>query len=99
MACKEIAMRTNEHWDECNHVTSYLRAQNVALELKDIAKNSGYDPRGIKVLGKKEAIRRNIGRVGAIITWDEGPEEWPETCELSSDICVPYKGIMLLFYD
>jgi hypothetical protein len=74
-------------------------AQNVILELKDIARNSGYDPRGVKLHGKEEALRRNIGRVGALITWDEGPEEWPEFCELPYEVCDVLKGSMLVFYD
>lgn len=92
-------MRTEEHWKQCLNHKSYAMAQNAILELKDIAINSGYDPRGIKLHGKKEAMRRNIGRVGALITWEEGPEDWTEMCDLPYEVCDVIKGNMLVFYD
>jgi len=92
-------MRTREHWKECLSDEPYIMAQTVVLELKDIAKNSGYDPRGVKVHSKEEAMRRNIGRVGAFITWNEGPIGWTDFCDLPFEFCDVYEGSMLIFYD
>lgn len=92
-------MRTEAHWDECDGHNAYINAQVVCLELKDIAKNSGFDPRGVKIHSKKKAMALNIGRIGAMITWDEGPEGWLDMCELPIEICTSYKDSMLIFYD
>lgn len=91
-------MRTEEHWNECLMEDPYLNAQQVHLQLRDIAKNSGYDPRGVVLHTKKEAIKLNIGRIGAYITWDEGPADWLDRCELPITICSSFRGTMLIFY-
>lgn len=91
-------MRTEKHWEECLHEESYLFAQQVQMQLREIAKASGYDPRGVILHSKKEAIKLNIGRINAYITWDEGPEDWLEMCELPTSMCSQYRGSMLLFY-
>jgi len=91
-------MRTEKHWDECMANDSYLFANNVKMQLMEIAKSSGYDPRGVRLHSKKDAIKLNIGRVNAYITWDDGPCDWLEMCELPISVCSPFRGSMLLFY-
>lgn len=74
-------MRTKRHWEECKLLPSYIAAQRVALQLKEVAKSIGYDPKGIKVLSKQQS--HNNGRVAdSEVQWKEGPDNWPAFFEL-----------------
>ncbi len=74
-------------------------AQQAYFELVEIAKNSGYDPNNIKMFGKRDAMKLKIGRINAFITWELGPENWPDRCTLPNDVCSSVSGEMLVFYD
>tara|TARA_A200000113_G_scaffold211692_1_gene212573 strand:- start:177 stop:509 length:333 start_codon:yes stop_codon:yes gene_type:complete len=86
-------MRTKRHWEECKALLSYHVAQRVALQLKELARDKGYDPRGIKVLSKEQS--HNNGRISdSEVMWDEGPRNWPEEFEL-----VEYPGVWFESHD
>lgn len=82
-------MRTKRHWEECKTLPSYHAAQRVALQLKELAKSQGYDPKGIKVLSKEQS--HNCGRVSdSEVLWNEGPLDWPAQFDL-----VEYPGVWI----
>lgn len=85
----ENIMRTQRHWEECKTLPSYHAAQRVALQLKELARDKGYDPRGIKVLSKQQS--HNRGRVSdSEVLWDEGPVNWTTQFDL-----VEYPGVWI----
>lgn len=92
-------MRTKGHMEEVFEGEVFYIANHVFLQLKEIASASGYDPRGIKLNTKTDALDKGIGRVDAYITWLEGPEDWTTMCELPTDFCCVYDSSMLIFYD
>lgn len=94
-------MRTEAHWLEGEHVLSHREANRVALQLKELAKATGYDPRGVKVLSKRQIIDRGYGRAGSGITWLEGPLNWANDIEpfVIEDVCVTAHGNIIIFYD
>jgi hypothetical protein len=85
----ENVMRTKRHWEECKTLPSYFAAQRLALHLKEVARDKGYDPRGIKVLSKEQSHGK--GRVSdSEVQWTEGPDNWPAYCEL-----IEYPGVWI----
>lgn len=85
----EIVMRTQRHWEECKVLPSYLAAQRLALHLKEVARHKGYDPKGIKVLSKEQSHCN--GRISdSEVQWTEGPDNWPQHCEL-----IEYPGVWI----
>jgi len=68
-------MRTKAHWNECNNMASYHAAQNLALQLREKAKASGYDPRGIKVI-TREFTNKSGYHADSIVAWKDGPMNW-----------------------
>lgn len=74
-------------------------AQQAYFELVEIAKSSGYDPNGIKMFGKRDAMKLKIGRISSYITWEDGPENWTDNCSLPREVCSPMSDNMLVFYD
>lgn len=94
-------MRTKQHWEECNFSPSSHAAQSLALQLKETAKHSGYDPRGIKVLNKQQVAERGLS-AGSCVTWAEGPIGWAYFTDIISKIGVCYEAgndYTILFYD
>lgn len=74
-------MRTKRHWEECNRLTSYHVAQTIAQQLKEIAKENGFCPHGVRALTKEQT--RNLGfHADSMVRWDEGPENWPEIFQI-----------------
>lgn len=91
-------MRTREHWEECKALASYHAANNVALQLKELAKKEGYDPRGVKVLDKEHAGPF----ADSMVTWEEGPIGWALFMEMyhPPGVCVDrVNDHILTFYD
>ncbi|BDR25786.1 hypothetical protein RVBP17_1710 [Pseudomonas phage sp. 30-3] len=93
-------MRTKKHWDECLFSLSYETAQHMAFELKEFAKQAGFNPNGIKVLSKKQ-IHKYV-KADAAIMWGEGPECWANSLlfkDLLGVYVSTYKGNTILFHD
>jgi len=75
-------MQTKRHWEECNFKPSYIAANNIALQLKEFAKDLGYDPRDVNVYNKEQA-RRHGKRADAIVLWKAGPVDWVNEIQLT----------------
>lgn len=94
-------MRTEKHWEQCNNLASYHAAQNLALQLKEVAKTKGFDPRGIKVLSKKDT-RNTKMPADSLVRWNEGPLCWAYATELRKipNVCVDIvDDHTIAFYD
>jgi hypothetical protein len=77
----ENVMRTKRHWEECKSLPSYFAAQQVALQLKELARDKGYNPKGIKVLSKEQSYTK--GRISdSEVQWTEGPDNWANYCRV-----------------
>lgn len=94
-------MRSKKHWEQCKQLSSFMAANQVALELREIAKRDGYDMRGIHVLSKKKAYESGRN-ADAMVTWYEGPEDWSRAIEHDRFIGVHVEqlgGDRLTFHD
>lgn len=92
-------MRTEAHWEESKESESFREANQIALTLKELARNNGYDPKGIKILTKGRIIDSHYGRANSLVIWTEGPENWAYDFIVESISCVPYNETTLVFYD
>lgn len=94
-------MRTKAHWEQCKNLQSYHTAQSVALQLKEMAKDMGFSPHGVKVQSKQQA--HQSGSVAdARVIWPEGPEGWAKALSLKvfPGVSVEaHDGYSLSFYD
>lgn len=80
-------------------VEAHAMAQRVALQLREMAKDRGYDPRGIKVVTKGKACLK--ARAAAQVAWPEGPVNWARVIQVTPtyDVCVePTASDTLSFY-
>ena len=94
-------MQTTSHWNECKQLVSYHAAQQLCLHLQEVAKLKGYDPRGIRVLTKREVHR--LGQCAdSQVVWKNGPLGWPSLIDPTEihGVCMetnrPYS---ISFYD
>lgn len=94
-------MRTEKHWEETKSSLSYEVARYAAFQLQEHVKTLGYDPKGIKVLSKKQARNSFNTKADAILTWDEGPDNWATNVDLTerSGVCFTIKGNRIEYYD
>jgi hypothetical protein len=95
-------MRTNAHWKECESLNSYYHAQKLYFQLKEYAKEEGYDTKNLKVYAKKEVYERGFGKANSILIWKDGPAGWIENTYffLPDNVCYSiYDDSTLLFYD
>lgn len=51
-------------------------AEKLAHELREVAKASGFDHRGIKVISKKKLIKNEHTKADARVVWKNGPPGW-----------------------
>lgn len=82
------------------HLAALDMAQQVAWQLRELAKTRGYDPRGIKVLTKGKSCHKV--RADAQVSWKEGPENWAREIEIyESDLVFvePTSEDTLSFYN
>jgi len=97
----ENVMRTKRHWEECKSLPSYFAAQQVALQLKELARDKGYNPKGIKVLSKEQSYTK--GRISdSEVQWTEGPDNWANYCQVIEfpGVCVEaHSDNSISFYD
>lgn len=75
-------MRTKAHWELCKNLTSYHAAQHIGLQLKELARQQGLHPNGVKILSKQET-HANGKIADAQVTWSEGPINWTHELALS----------------
>lgn len=59
-------------------------AEKFAEELRELAKASGMDHRGIKVIPKKQLIKSKHTKADARVVWKDGPPGWQY--QISSNI-------------
>ena len=93
-------MRTKAHWNECNEMASYHAAQNLAFQLRDRAREKGFDPHGIKVI-TRQFTNKSGYHADSIVAWKEGPLGWANLMEF---ITIPGVHIeprcdVVTFYD
>lgn len=94
-------MRTQGHWDLCRLKISYIAAQNFALQLKEYARQIGYNPHGVKLLDK-QAADYNGSIADAQVCWIEGPDNWAKEIECKSilNVCIEVENSYTIsFYD
>lgn len=97
----EIVMKTESHWEECKQLGSYHAAQNLCLQLQELAKDKGYNPRGIKVRSKRDVYSAGEHADSQVI-WKEGPAGWPSQIQINEipGICLETnKPFTVSFYD
>jgi hypothetical protein len=51
-------------------------AEKFAQELRELAKASGFDHRGIKVIPKRKLIKNKHTKADARVVWPDGPPGW-----------------------
>ena len=94
-------MQTEEHWEMCKKLKSYVSAQIMAFQLRAVASDEGLDPNGIHVLSKKEV--KQIGNVAdAQVFWEDGPVDWALKTDLHNidGVCIEVHGSYAMsFYD
>lgn len=81
---------------------AYEFAVNVGLQLKELAKNRGLDPRGIKIHNKKFLSSFGKNTIDAQVSWHEGPIDWAYDIDLkpSFTVCTDIKdGYTISFYN
>lgn len=71
-------MKSKKHFDQCKNLASYCAAQRLGCHLKEVARENGYDPKGIKILDKS----KTNGLGDSSVTWNEGPNNWPTRLDL-----------------
>lgn len=93
-------MRTKAHWDACKEQASYHAAQNLAFQLKEIAKKEGYDPHGIRVLDKQTVLTQGKYYADAQVLWHEGPAGWTAAVDLTllPSVCVTIENDSTISY-
>lgn len=93
-------MQTKQHWQECNYLQSYIAANNIALQLKEFAKEIGYDHRDINVYNKEQSRKHRI-RADAVVVWKNGPIDWIDNINLKNhhNVCIEKdnNGFIYLF--
>ena len=68
-------MKTKLHWEQGKNLSSYHAAQNLAFQLREVAREKGFDPQRVKVLTKENADK--YGSIAdSMVIWDEGPVGW-----------------------
>ena len=94
-------MRTEKHWEETKSSLSYEIARHAAFQLQEHVKALGYDPKGIKVLSKKQSRTSFETKADAILMWNEGPENWTSNVDLiaRAGVCCAVKGNLIEYYD
>lgn len=94
-------MKTESHWHECKQMASYRAAHQLCLQLQEVAKANGYDPRGIRVLSKRE-VHFSGHCADSQVVWTDGPMGWPSRIQIKevAGVCIednrPYS---VSFYD
>jgi hypothetical protein len=93
-------MRTKAHWEACKEQASYHAAQNLAFQLREIAKKEGYDPNGIRVLDKRAVLTQGQYYADAQVSWQEGPPGWTDAVELTrlSSVCATVENDFTISY-
>lgn len=69
-------MLHSDHVKNSVFTESFFRAHQFVNQLSLKAKQSGFDPKGIKILHKNHIIANDLGSADAKVTWEEGPEDW-----------------------
>lgn len=94
-------MRTEAHWHETYTAIAHSEAVRIAFQLREVARQLGYDPRSVKVLSKKQIIDQGYGRATSLISWQEGPDTWADDIRpfLACGVCTSAEDRKLVFYD
>lgn len=70
------------HLRTCELLESYKFAQNLSLHLREVAITHGYNPKGIRVLSKRQVHHFKTGVCDAQIIWEDGPPNWTDSIGL-----------------
>lgn len=78
-------MCSKEAWTKANKSPAYYAAKRLEIELKEVAKEKGYqNTKSIRVKNKEQIIKGGLGKADAILTWEEGPENWTDALLLDT---------------
>jgi len=78
-------MRRKSHFKNCKEFPSYHYAVKLGLQLKELAKQQGFNPKCIKILSKEEVLEHGTGPADAQLIFVDMPDDWLTEVHLLQD--------------
>lgn len=99
-------MKSNNHyiWEEYKKSSAYSVALSWADQLKEYAKQTGDDPKGIRIVNKRNLTLSSQRHADCQIVWNKGPDNWAYHLPINRNfvnntVCIEaHSGHSLSFY-